>query len=82
MSFQLENLREKAGRAREQRERVISKHEEMLTAALYPDREPQQRALCLLPFLAHWGLEGLEELRKLARVSLSKNQEVIVFPRS
>ncbi len=82
MSFQLENLREKAGRAREQREKVISKHEEMLTAALYPDRVPQQRALCLLPFLAHWGLEGLEELRKLARVSLRKNQEVIVFPRS
>lgn len=78
MTYQLENLREKAGRAREQREKVISKHEEILTAALYPDRVAQQRALCLLPLLAHWGLEGLEELRKLASVSLRKGHEVIV----
>lgn len=78
MKFQLEKLRQKAGRAREQRESVISGHGEILTAALYPNRVAQERALCFLPFLAAWGLAGLGELRKLASDSLRQRQEIVV----
>lgn len=80
MTFQLEKLRQKAGRAREERESIISGHEEILTAALYPDHVAQQRGLCFLPFLAAWGLDGLAQLRKLASESLRERHEIVVFP--
>lgn len=63
MSFQLNKLREKTGRALDERAGLIAEHSEFLENLLYPDRVLQSRDLSFLPFLAQWGTAGLEELK-------------------
>jgi bacillithiol synthase len=65
IEFHLEQLRQKAGRALDQRLGVIASHEEHLESLLNPHKGLQERELCLLPFLARWGAGGLGELKKL-----------------
>jgi len=65
MSFQLNKLREKTGRALDERAGLIAEHSEFLENLLYPDRVLQSRQLSFLPFLAQWGQSGLEELKNL-----------------
>jgi len=66
IEFHLEKLRRKAGRAQDQKSGLISAHEQYLESLLYPHKAPQERELCLLPFLASWGAGGLSELQKLS----------------
>ncbi len=63
MSFQLNKLREKTGRALDERAGLIAEHSDFLENLLYPDRVLQSRELSFLPFLAQWGPAGLEELK-------------------
>ncbi len=67
--YQLSKLGRKAGRAEGFRSGIIERHERLILDSLYPQREPQERSLCLLPFLASYGLELLDELYKHAGVS-------------
>jgi uncharacterized protein YllA (UPF0747 family) len=62
--FQLEKLRRKVGRALESREALLDAREETLRDALYPHHGLQERALCLLPFLAGQGIGLLDELER------------------
>lgn len=64
IEFQIDKLRRKAGRAQDQKNGLISTHEQYLESLLYPHKGPQERELCLLPFLARWGAGGLSELQK------------------
>ena len=64
ISFQIENLRLKAGRALDERNHVIAEHERYLESLLYPNKALQSRELCLLPLLARWGAEGMRELQQ------------------
>jgi bacillithiol synthase len=64
IEFQMDKLRRKAGRAQDQKTGIISAHEHYLESLLYPHKGPQERDLCLLPFLARWGAGGLSELQK------------------
>jgi len=64
IEFQIDKLRRKAGRAQDQKTGLISAHEQYLESLLYPHKGPQERELCLLPFLARWGAGGLSELQK------------------
>jgi bacillithiol biosynthesis cysteine-adding enzyme BshC len=64
IEFQIDKLRRKAGRAQDQKTGLISEHERYLDSLLYPHKGPQERELCLLPFLARWGAGGLSELQK------------------
>jgi bacillithiol synthase len=64
IEFQIDKLRRKAGRAQDQKNGLISTHEQYLESLLYPHKGPQERELCLLPFLARWGAAGLSELQK------------------
>ncbi len=64
MTYQLEKLRRKAGRAYDFRKGVLDSHEKMLLDALYPDRALQERSHCLLPYLARHGLSLLEKLQR------------------
>jgi bacillithiol biosynthesis cysteine-adding enzyme BshC len=64
IEFQIDKLRRKAGRAQEQKNGLIFTHEQYLESLLYPHKGPQERELCLLPFLARWGAGGLGELQK------------------
>jgi bacillithiol biosynthesis cysteine-adding enzyme BshC len=66
MTFQLDKLREKTGRALDERAGLIAEHVEFLENLLYPDKVLQSRELSFLPFLAQWGSAGLKELKELA----------------
>ncbi len=66
IEFHLEKLRQKAGKAQDQKSGLISAHMQYLESLLYPHKALQSRELCLLPFLARWGAGGLSELQKLA----------------
>src|SRR6202012_1723308 len=66
MSFQLNKLREKTGRALDERAGLIAEHSDFLENLLYPERVLQSRDLSFLPFLAQWGPAGLEELKSLS----------------
>lgn len=65
IEFHLEQLRQKVGRARDERLGIIASHEQHLESLLNPHKGLQERELCLLPFLARWGASGLGELQKL-----------------
>jgi bacillithiol synthase len=66
MTFQLDKLREKTGRALDERAGLIAEHVEFLENLLYPNKVLQSRELSFLPFLSQWGAEGLKELKNLA----------------
>jgi bacillithiol synthase len=66
MTFQLDKLREKTGRALDERAGLIAEHVEFLENLLYPNKVLQSRELSFLPFLSQWGTEGLKELKGLA----------------
>jgi bacillithiol biosynthesis cysteine-adding enzyme BshC len=66
MLYQFEKLKGKVSRAENMRTGVLDRHEKILLDSLYPDRGLQERSLCMLPFLAEYGLDFLDEL---ARVS-------------
>ena len=64
IEYHIDKLRRKAGRAQDQKTGLLSEHERYLESLLYPHKGPQERELCLLPFLARWGAGGLSELQK------------------
>ena len=80
MMFQLEKLREKTGRALDERAGVIAEHVEFLENLLYPNKVLQSRELCFLPFLAQWGLDGLKELKNLAGSANLKEHRIVRIP--
>jgi bacillithiol synthase len=80
MTFQLDKLREKTGRALDERAGLIADHREYLENLLYPDRVLQSRTLSFLPFLAQWGPAGLNELKELAGcANLSEHRIARIF---
>ena len=80
MMFQLEKLREKTGRAMDERAGLIAEHVEFLENLLYPNKVLQSRGLCFLPFLAQWGLDGLKELKDLAGSANLKEHRIVRIP--
>jgi bacillithiol biosynthesis cysteine-adding enzyme BshC len=80
MKFQLDKLREKTGRALDERAGVIAEHVEFLENLVYPNKALQARELCLLPFLAQWGLDGLKELKDLADSGNLKEHRIARIP--
>jgi bacillithiol synthase len=80
MTFQLEKLREKTGRALDERAGLIGEHADFLENLLYPNKVLQSRELCFLPFLAQWGLDGLQELKILAGSAQLKEHRILRIP--
>ena len=80
IEFHIEKLRRKAGRAEDQKAGLISGHERYLESLLYPHKAPQERELCLLPFLARWGASGLSELQKLSTGKKIGHHFIIQLP--
>lgn len=62
IAYQLTRLKTKAGRAEGFRKGVIEKHEKILMESLWPEKALQERAVCLVPILARYGTELLDEL--------------------
>lgn len=67
MLYQFQKLRGKAGRAQNERTGVLDRHESEIVSALYPHHGLQERTLSLLPFLARYGTDLLEELESATR---------------
>jgi bacillithiol biosynthesis cysteine-adding enzyme BshC len=80
MTFQLEKLREKTGRAIDERAGLIAEHVEFLEKLLYPNKALQSRELCFLPFLAQWGMDGLRELKDLAGSQNLREHRIVRIP--
>jgi bacillithiol biosynthesis cysteine-adding enzyme BshC len=76
MTFQLDKLREKTGRALDERAGLIAEHVEFLENLLYPGKVLQSRELSFLPFLAQWG-DGLKEMKDLAGVANLKEHRIV-----
>lgn len=80
ISFQLENLRRKTGRALDQKNGLLAEHERFLENLLYPNKALQSRELCFLPFLARWGMDGLNELQKLSGSDTLGEHRIVRIP--
>jgi bacillithiol biosynthesis cysteine-adding enzyme BshC len=76
MSFQLDKLREKTGRALDERAGLIAEHVEFLENLLYPGKVLQSRELSFLPFLSQMGAEGLKGLKDLAGTANLKEHRI------
>jgi len=66
MTYQLEKLRRKAGRASDFRKGLLAEHERQLFDSLFPEHALQERHVCLLPFLAKHGQALIGELMERA----------------
>jgi bacillithiol synthase len=64
MLYQFGKLRAKSGRAEGFRTGILSKHEQSILSALYPQNGLQERSLNLLPFLARNGFDLLDTIEK------------------
>src|SRR5713226_1387787 len=80
ISFQLEKLRRKTGRALDQKNSLLAEHEHFLENLLYPNKQLQSRELCFLPFLARWGMDGLNELQKLSGSDTLGEHRIVRIP--
>jgi bacillithiol biosynthesis cysteine-adding enzyme BshC len=80
ISFQLEKLKRKAGKAEALKAGLLAGHEEYLESLLYPYKSLQSRELCFLPFLASWGMGGLKELQKLASSKKTSGHKILRIP--
>jgi bacillithiol synthase len=80
ISFQMEKLKRKAGKAQALKEGLIAAHQEFLESLLYPHKALQSRELCFLPFLAQWGMGGPKELQKLAGSRNLREHKIMRIP--
>ena len=62
MQHQLEKLYSQAARAEAQKGEVVSRHAELLSESLYPDKGLQERGVGGLYFLARYGSDLLQQL--------------------
>ena len=76
ISYQLEKLRGKVARARDFRDGVLSRHEQIIRENLFPGNHLQEREMSLLPFLAKHGAGLLDTLASHAGVGAPAHQIV------
>lgn len=62
IEHQLERLQTQAARAEAQKSELVTRHAEMLSQALYPDKGLQERGIGGIYFLARYGPEFLHQL--------------------
>jgi bacillithiol synthase len=62
VEYQLERLQSQAARAEAQKSELVTRHAEVLSQALYPDKGLQERAIGGSYFLARYGREFLQQL--------------------
>jgi bacillithiol synthase len=75
--YQFLKLKEKAGRAENLRTGVLNHKESMILSALYPHKDLQERDLCMLPWLAQYGSELLDNLAR--NIDLAAPQHHLLF---
>jgi len=80
IAFQVDKLRRKTGRAQDQKNAVLTAHQQFLEMLLYPHHALQSRELNLLPFLARWGPSALDELQKHSSTKKLGHHFLIQWP--
>jgi bacillithiol synthase len=80
IAFQLEKLRRKTGRALDQKNAVLSAHQQFLEGLFYPHHTLQSRELNFLPFLARWGNTALDELQKHSSIKKLGHHFIMPWP--
>src|SRR4029077_14653766 len=80
IEFYLDKLRRKAGMALDQKVGLLAAYEQHLESLLNPHKMLQERELCVLPFLARWGSNGLSELQKLSSGEKLGHHFLVEFP--
>jgi bacillithiol biosynthesis cysteine-adding enzyme BshC len=80
MTFQLEKLKRKTGKALDRKTGLMAEHVEFLESELFPNKALQSRQLCFLPFLSRWGTGGLDELQKLSATKYLGNHHIVSIP--
>ena len=80
IEFHIDKLRRKTGRAQDRKMGLIAAHEQYLESLLDPHKGLQERDLCLLPFLARWGADGLSELQRLSTSKKIGHHSILQLP--
>ena len=80
ITFQLEKLKRKTGKAQALKTGQIDAHQEFLESLLHPHKVLQSRELCFLPFLASWGMGALKDLQSLASSTDLKEHKILRIP--
>ncbi len=80
IEFHLDKLRRKAGTALDQKAGLLASHEQHLESLLNPHKALQERELCLLPFLARLGADGLDELQRLCSSTRLGHHFIVQLP--
>ncbi len=76
MQYQLQGLRGRAARAELRRSEELSRHAEIFSAALYPNKTLQERVVAGVYFLARQGLSLLHDLHEAAQAECTNHQIV------
>jgi bacillithiol synthase len=80
ITFQLDKLRRKVGRALDQKNSLLSAHRQFLEEQLYPRHALQSRELGFPPFLARWGPSALDELQKCCSAKKLGHHFIVQWP--
>jgi uncharacterized protein YllA (UPF0747 family) len=80
ITFQLDKLRRKTGRALDQKSAVLAAHQQFLESQLYPHNALQSRELNFLPFLSRIGPTALDELQKLSSTKKLGHHFILQWP--
>ncbi len=76
MRYQLQGLRDKAARAEARKNSEVQRHADELLAALYPNKELQEREVGAAYFLMKYGTQVLGQIRAQARVHCAEHQVI------
>lgn len=74
MQYQLERLYSQAARAEALKGELVSRHAEMLSQALYPEKGLQERGIGGLYFVARYGLDLLRQLHEAIQTDCHDHQ--------
>ncbi|HEY6972537.1 MAG TPA: bacillithiol biosynthesis cysteine-adding enzyme BshC [Candidatus Angelobacter sp.] len=76
MTYQLQNLREKAARAEARKNTEVQRHADELSAALYPNKTLQEREAGAAYFLLKYGTGVLDQLKDKLQLGCLEHQVV------
>jgi bacillithiol biosynthesis cysteine-adding enzyme BshC len=76
MRYQLQGLRDKAARAEARKNTEVQRHADELLAALYPNKELQEREVGAAYFLLKYGTQVLGQIKAQARLHCAEHQVI------
>jgi bacillithiol biosynthesis cysteine-adding enzyme BshC len=78
MRYQLQGLRDKAARAEARKNTEVQRHADELLAALYPNKELQEREAGAAYFLLKYGTAVLDQIKAQTRLHCAEHQVMMI----